>query len=124
MTTKTWNVYINRLESVLSEICVSNANGAPITPDDGFKIWKELTISLRESKNTLFLIGNGASASMASHFSTDLIKNAHVAAHVFSDSALITAISNDIGYNQVYAAPLLQCTKAGGQDEYRGSPTE
>ena len=59
-----------------------------------------------KARRSVYLVGNGASASMASHFAADLAKNARLHAQVFSDLSLITAISNDIGYDQVFAEPL------------------
>ena len=56
--------------------------------------------------NTLYLVGNGASASMASHMAADLDKNARVHTEVFTDPALITAIANDLDYTQVFSEPL------------------
>jgi D-sedoheptulose 7-phosphate isomerase len=43
---------------------------------------------------------------MASHFAADLAKNGHLHTQVFSDLSLITAISNDMGYEHVFAEPL------------------
>jgi D-sedoheptulose 7-phosphate isomerase len=54
----------------------------------------------------MYFIGNGASASMASHYSADMAKNGHLHTQVFSDLSLITAISNDIGYEDVFSIPL------------------
>ncbi len=74
--------------------------------DHAFEHWKDITVRLRESGRIVYLIGNGASASMASHFSADLTKNAHVHTQVFTDLALITAVANDISYDQVFVEPL------------------
>jgi D-sedoheptulose 7-phosphate isomerase len=68
---------------------------------------------VRDRRGTVYLVGNGASAAMASHFAADLAKNAHVHTQVFSDLSLITAISNDIGYDQVFALPLQRRAEAG-----------
>ena len=43
-------------------------------------------------------MGNGASASISSHISTDLSKGAGIRTINFNDSNLITALSNDYGY--------------------------
>ena len=43
-------------------------------------------------------MGNGASASIASHISTDLSKGAGIRTVNFNDANLITALSNDYGY--------------------------
>ena len=50
---------------------------------------------------------------MASHFAADLAKNAHLHTEVFSDLSLITAISNDMGYEWVFAKPLCRRAKKG-----------
>ena len=44
------------------------------------------------------LAGNGASASIASHAAVDFTKQAKVRALAFNDHNLITAFSNDFGY--------------------------
>ncbi len=63
---------------------------------------------LLELKNVLEIVhknggktmamGNGASASIASHISTDLSKGAGIRTVNFNDANLITALSNDYGY--------------------------
>ena len=50
---------------------------------------------------------------MASHFSADLAKNGNLHTQVFSDLSLITAISNDISYEQVFAVPLAKWAQKG-----------
>ena len=46
----------------------------------------------------MLLFGNGASASLASHAATDFTKQAKIKALAFNDHNLITALSNDYGY--------------------------
>jgi D-sedoheptulose 7-phosphate isomerase len=84
----------------------SRVDAKGIPTDEAFGIWTDLTIQIREQKRTIFLIGNGASASMASHVAADLAKNGHVHTEVFSDLSLITAIANDLSYTEVFAEPL------------------
>lgn len=69
---------------------------------------------------TVFLCGNGGSASSASHFATDLMKTAIPAgaralrAIALGDNpALLTALANDIGYDEVFAQPLRTLANAG-----------
>jgi D-sedoheptulose 7-phosphate isomerase len=54
----------------------------------------------------VMLIGNGASAAIASHTAIDLWNNGIIKAATFNDSALLTCIGNDFGYEQVYAKPI------------------
>lgn len=46
----------------------------------------------------VIVVGNGASAAIASHVSVDLTKTAGVRAVSFNDADLITCFSNDYGY--------------------------
>ncbi|NDV23224.1 SIS domain-containing protein [Desulfovibrio sp. JC022] len=105
-----WNKHTQRLQNCLNSIEVSGANRTPGCCPDGcdqaFTVWKTMTEKLREQGKIIYLIGNGASASMASHFSADLAKNAHVHTQVFTDLALITALANDISYDQAFVEPL------------------
>jgi D-sedoheptulose 7-phosphate isomerase len=77
----------------------------------GFDTWASLTAMVRDQGNTVYLIGNGASASMASHIAADLAKNGRLHTEVFSDLSLITAIANDLSYDKVFAMPLSQRMK-------------
>lgn len=49
------------------------------------------------------LIGNGGSAAIASHQALDFWHAGSVRAMAFSDSALLTCMSNDYGYENVFA---------------------
>jgi len=51
----------------------------------------------------VYFIGNGASASMASHFSVDLMKNGKIKTQCFHDPSFLTCYSNDFGYDNVFA---------------------
>lgn len=77
-----------------------------MNPDLAFTRWRDHTLQIRATRKSVFLIGNGASASMASHIAADLAKNAHIRTEVFSDLSLITAIANDLSYVEVFAEPL------------------
>jgi D-sedoheptulose 7-phosphate isomerase len=61
---------------------------------------------LRGSGRKVMFIGNGASAAIASHMAADFAKNGGVRALAFNDAALLTAVSNDTSYEQVFEAPV------------------
>ena len=50
------------------------------------------------SDGKIFFVGNGASASLCSHAATDFTKQAKIRSYAFNDHNLITALSNDFGY--------------------------
>ncbi|MGV7224566.1 MAG: SIS domain-containing protein [Nitrospinales bacterium] len=111
--TKYWQDEVHQLSNVLLSLSFYGIDGAQYSVDEGFRMWQELAIEDRENKRTIYLIGNGASASMSSHFAADLAKNAHLHTEVFSDLSLITALSNDMGYEWVFAEPLRRRAKKG-----------
>ena len=49
-------------------------------------------------KGTIYIVGNGGSASIASHVSVDFAKAARVKSSTFNNSNLITCFANDYGY--------------------------
>lgn len=58
----------------------------------------DLAIGVKESGRKLMLAGNGASASIASHGAVDFTKQAKVRSVDFNEPNLITAFSNDYGF--------------------------
>jgi len=74
---------------------------------------------VRKSENTVFIAGNGGSASTASHFATDLgIGSLNRANPVRSvslcdNTAAITAIANDMDYSSIFAQQLKLLGKQG-----------
>ena len=60
--------------------------------------FKELVLKVKSNKNKLIFAGNGASASISSHGAVDFTKQAGVRSITFSDANMITAFSNDYGY--------------------------
>jgi D-sedoheptulose 7-phosphate isomerase len=73
-----------------------------------------------QSDRVVFIVGNGGSASTASHMANDLSKQAQVdgrrplRAHALTDSVeTLTAFANDVGYENVFAAQLKTHARAG-----------
>ena len=66
-----------------------------------------------DSKNTIYLCGNGGSAGNAIHLANDFIYGAGLARGIglrieslSANSAVLTCLANDIGYEEVYAEQL------------------
>ncbi len=108
-----WNEQINALSECLRGICVTPDQGFPINCDEAFDLWCEATEEVRQADRVIYLIGNGASASMASHFAADLAKNADLHTQVFTDTSLITAVANDIAFDMVFVVPLERRLRPG-----------
>ncbi len=100
-----WTLYRSQIIRLLDELVVTTGSGRKLSVDSGFAEWVEKTTGMPKG-GSLHLIGNGASASMASHFSADITKNCGIRANVFTDSALITALGNDNGFENAFAVAL------------------
>lgn len=57
-------------------------------------------LATSERGGKVIVAGNGASASIASHFAVDLTKNTGVRAVDFNEADLITCLANDYGYER------------------------
>jgi D-sedoheptulose 7-phosphate isomerase len=73
----------------------------------------------RDGKN-VFTLGNGGSASTASHMAADLAKNTiernmrrFRILSLNDNTALLTALANDLGYEQVFSEQLKNLIRAG-----------
>jgi D-sedoheptulose 7-phosphate isomerase len=66
---------------------------------------------IKRDKRTLYIVGNGGSAAVASHALVDFVNVAKIDARVLHESSLITCMANDFGYQNAYARVLAQCLK-------------
>ena len=104
--------YIGQLEHCLGAIEAT-------TPDQTLELTAGLDLAARMIRaagaagRKLMFVGNGASAAIASHMSTDFWKNGRVRAVAFNDSSGLTCIGNDFGYEHVFEQPVLMFADPG-----------
>ena len=95
--------YFTELARLPEQTVVTDGHGAEMAMADLFPIMMERFARHRDGSGKLMFVGNGASASIASHMALDFSKNGKVPALAFNDAAALTALSNDEGYDQVFA---------------------
>jgi D-sedoheptulose 7-phosphate isomerase len=96
--------YINNVKTALDQVKVTDYNGKEYNINQAFDIWATKAKEIRDNLNgLLFFCGNGASASMAEHMSHDWFQNAKVNTTTNAETAHITAISNDLSYEDVFS---------------------
>lgn len=95
--------YFTELARLPEQTVATDGKGAELAMADLFPIMIERFARIRDGAGKLMFIGNGASASIASHMALDFSKNGKVPALAFNDAAALTALSNDEGYDQVFA---------------------
>jgi D-sedoheptulose 7-phosphate isomerase len=91
----------------------SGQASADLSLADGIDQFLGISRAAHDRGNKLILIGNGASATMASHFASDFSKNAGIRALAVNDSAMLTALVNDIGPETVFARQIEFYAQAG-----------
>ena len=63
-----------------------------------FETIKSIIVNIRLNKSKIYFLGNGASAAFANHMALDFSKNGKILSRSLSDSAMLTALSNDYSY--------------------------
>ncbi len=95
----------SELSEILSK-CIYTTQDRTISEEQALQLFHTFLFQEIENKGTVFAIGNGGSAGTASHFSVDLLNALKIPSQTLYDSNVMTCISNDYGYNQVFSRPL------------------
>ncbi len=96
--------YFELVHSGLEKLSITNFRGIELDFVDALN---EICQRVNEIENyvngIMFFCGNGASASMAEHMSHDWFQNAKINTATCGEVSHITAISNDVSYDDVFA---------------------
>lgn len=98
------NIYNKIYETSFEE--KKGGGGESLDFADGIDSLVSLFSKIKENNNTTFFIGNGGSAAIAEHMTADFMKNGGMKTYSLYDSAVNTCISNDYGYEDIFARPL------------------
>lgn len=96
--------YIDEVVNGMKHILLTDQNGNQLTEQEALDLWTAKAKKVRDENNGLiFFCGNGASASMAEHMSHDWFQNAKINTTTCAEVAHITAISNDLSFEDVFS---------------------
>jgi len=95
--------YFTTLSGHLVQAAVTSAVGAPIEMAEAVNQVIALARRAHAAGNKLIFVGNGGSSAIASHMATDYSKNGDVRAMALNDTAMLTCLGNDLGYDRVFA---------------------
>ena len=98
--------YYKSLLALFDCIRVTDKKGHVLDFYEGIEKTAGLIMSRTGSGRKIMFVGNGASAAISSHISTDFWKNGGVKAVAFNDPSLLTCVSNDFGYRHVFEKPI------------------
>ncbi len=74
--------------------------------DQSFSLFKDYLLQTKKNEGCTYVIGNGGSAGIASHFCNDLVKALKISASTLVDSNVLTCLANDFGYEKCYSEAL------------------
>ena len=99
--------YEDEMVQLVPKVTATGKNGADIGGSkEGIIRAKGYLSELVGNGGKIMLVGNGASASIASHMAVDFWKNGGIRATAFNDSSLLTCVSNDDSYEDVFKIPV------------------
>lgn len=98
---------------VLTAVEVTDGEGRPVSLDEGLERAVAILTTQTGAGRKVMFIGNGASAAIGSHQALDYWKNGGMRAITFNDLVLLTAVSNDYSYPEVFEKPIEMFADAG-----------
>ncbi len=98
--------YLEGLAATFTRIEITGRDGVALPLDDGIERAVSLILGAGLGGRKVLLIGNGGSAAIVSHMHNDLCKAVGVRAMVFHELPLLTALTNDHGYECVFDRPI------------------
>ncbi len=103
----------SELHSVITAMQVTDALANRLDPEASILQMLDLLRGLRHRNGSLYLVGNGGSAAVASHSVTDFLNVGRLRAATIHDSSLLTCMANDYGYENAFARILSVLAQPG-----------
>lgn len=95
--------YFSSFKNALEEIQVTDKNNNVIEYFKGVEQTVDLLKYVQIKNKKVMMVGNGGSAAIASHQAVDYWKNGKIKSTAFNDSSLLTCLSNDYSYAEVFS---------------------
>lgn len=88
---------------VIASVEITDRTGSGRPTEEGMAGMVAILKDLRQRGGYLYFVGNGGSAGVASHAVTDFVNVGKLRATTLHESALLTCMSNDYGYEAAFA---------------------
>ena len=105
--------YASNVRDLINGTVFTDANGKKFNVSDGTRICLDELSNVRKRGGTVMVVGNGGSAAIASHLQNDLLKACYIRSIVFTEQPLLTALTNDLGYERAYELPIGVMAESG-----------
>jgi D-sedoheptulose 7-phosphate isomerase len=105
--------YFARLGELGGQIEATDRAARRIDLDDAIAQAVTMALAAKSRQGRVMFVGNGGSAGIASHMTTDWLKNGGFSALCFNDASQLTCLANDLGYERTFAVPVEQHGREG-----------
>jgi len=112
-TTKSLAARSNDFNALIHDSQFTDAAGIAISKDEGTRQALALLKAVRDGGGNVYVIGNGGSAAVASHITTDFCNVAGLRSMTLHEPSVITCYSNDFGYEYSYSIRLRKIARPG-----------
>lgn len=108
MHTEYLNQFIDALRN--TEFVRGNGNEKTVLSgyEEGLQALVDIFTEVKQSGHTAYFIGNGGSAAIASHMTSDFKKNGNMRTGALLDASVLTCFGNDFGYDRVFSKQIEQ----------------
>jgi len=102
----TLTAYLNTLAELSLSTQATDQGAAALSLDEGAERALQMILSTGAASRKIMLAGNGGSAALVSHMQNDICKAVGVRGMVFTEQPLLTALTNDDGYEAAFERPV------------------
>jgi len=103
LTRTSFTSHAAEFSSIVTAGAFSDKDEGLLSRDEGIDCLISLLTNTRANGGTLYVIGNGGSAAVASHAVTDFFNIGGLRAMTLHDSSTLTCFSNDYGYEHAFS---------------------
>lgn len=97
--------YSEKFKTAFENIEAGN-QGSTLNYSDAVTEALRFILAAQDKNAKVLMIGNGGSAGIASHMAVDYWKNGNIRSTAFNDASLLTCVSNDYSYEEVFSKPI------------------
>lgn len=99
--------------ALLGSCEITGRDGSSLGTEPGMTAALQILSQMRGNNGSVYVIGNGGSAAVASHAVIDLVNVAKLRAFTLHEPSVLTCIVNDYGYENAYSRLLAHMARPG-----------
>ncbi len=105
--------YLNQFIDALTNSAFYKGDEQLKSYEEGIQLLLDVFTEVKKTGHLAYFAGNGGSAAIASHMTSDFKKNGNMKTGALLDASVLTCFGNDFGYEQIYSKQLEQVGNEG-----------